>query len=207
MTPNGAGTLPVPNVWTRRSAVFSTVTSARRVILAIAVIVIALSANATVAGATRSSAPALELGNACTMVPDKKIEKAFGAPILDREVFLAKHSCTYTLGTDPAAPVGKFVAFQISPDPFASNSARFVINDQNSIEVLSEHVVTEVFDVGKFAYFNDTLQKIAVLASSKFAFELAWRPLPAGTPLDDQAKAELEKLAKLVVKRSKRAKD
>lgn len=185
---------------------FCSAGAARRTVVGIVAIAITLAAVPTVAGAKERPAPRLKIGNACTMVPEAKIEKTFGAAILDREVFLDNHSCTYTLGADPAAPEGKFVAFQIAPDPFDSNSARFVINDQNSIEVLSDHVVTEVFGVGKFAYFNDTLQKIAVLASSKYAFELAWRPLPAGTPLDGQAKAKLEKLAKLVVKRSTTAK-
>lgn len=175
-------------------------------IVGLAVVAITLAANATIASAKKAPAPRLKFGNACTMLTDAQIEKAFGAPIATRDVFLEMHSCTYTLEADPAAPVGSFVAFQLAPDSFDSKSARFVVNDQNSIETLSEHALTEVFKVGKFAYFNETLKKIVVLASGKFAFELAWRPAPAGTPLGDQDRVQLEKLAKLVVKRSTRAK-
>lgn len=185
---------------------FPMVRSARRIIAGLGVIAIALTSSAPIASAKKDQPPVLKLGNACTMLTNARIEKTFGAPIVSREVFVGKHSCTYTLATDPLAPLGQFVAFQISPDPFGSTSALDTVNDLNSIEVLSNHVLTEVFNIGRSAYFNDTLQKIVVLASKKFAFELAWKAAPAGTPLDDQAKARLQKLAKLVVNRSKRAK-
>ena len=45
---------------------FSTASSARRIIVGFAMIAIALSANATFAGAKKGPAPRLKLGDACT---------------------------------------------------------------------------------------------------------------------------------------------
>lgn len=154
--------------------------------------------------AAAAKAPPLKVGDAGTMLTDAQIEKGLKQPVASKGYFYGKLTCDYTLGADAAAPTGTFSAYQAFPSLYPTGGAANVFEDERAIDSLSGDTIDEITGIGKAAYFNATKQKIVVLATGKYTFELTWKPAPAGTTLTPRDEARLKSLAKTVVSRVKR---
>jgi hypothetical protein len=167
-------------------------------------VVVATSGSALALGLGRSSGQKFKVGDACTMLKDSELVKAFKEPVTKKDYYLKTFACSYTLGADAAvAPGGQFTAYQLFPTDFEAASALFVVEDNHATESLSDEELVDVNRVGNEAYLNVTRNKIVVLATKKFAFELTWKPAPAGTPLSKAEIKQLKALAQKVVARVK----
>lgn len=153
----------------------------------------ALVAATVPAGAQQT--PKFKKNDACTLLTNPQVQKAFDAPIAGTAYFFGKLTCDYTLG-DAAAPVGVFSAAQLYPSLFKTPGARHDFEDQLAVEQLSDNVIDEVEGIGDQAFVNRTKGKISVLANKKLAYELIWKPNPAGTPITNADVKALKKLAK-----------
>jgi hypothetical protein len=167
--------------------------------------VVAMSGSTLALDLERSTGQKFKVNDACTMLKDHELVKAFGQPVTKKDYYLKTFACSYILGTDATVPPGgQFTAYQLFPTDFEAASARFVVEDNHATESLSEEELVDVNNVGIDAYLNVTRNKIVVLATKKFAFELTWKPAPAGTQLSNDAIKQLKSLARKVVARVKR---
>jgi hypothetical protein len=155
------------------------------------------------APAGAAKAPPLKVGDACTMLTDAQIARGLKQPVAAKAHFYGKLNCDYTLGTDAAAPTGTFSTYQAFPSLYPTGGAESVFEDERAINGLSGDTIEEIDGIGKAAYFNATKQKIVVLATGKYTFELTWKPAPAGTTLTPRDEARLKSLAKTVAARTK----
>jgi hypothetical protein len=167
----------------------------RRCSAAMLAVLVAAALIAAAAPAAAQKAPKFKKNDACTLLTDRKVEKALDQPIAGRSYFFGKLTCDYTLG-DAAAPAAVFSAAQLYPSLFDTPGARHDFEDQLAVERLSDDQISEVYKLGEQAYVNRTKGKVSVLANKKYAFELAWKPNPAGTAITSADVKALKKLAK-----------
>jgi hypothetical protein len=168
--------------------------AARRCSASMLAVLMAAALVAAAAPAGSQKAPKFKKNDACTLLADAQVEKAMG-PIAGRSYFFGTLTCDYTLG-DAAAPTGVFSAVQLYPSLFDTPGARHDFEDQLAVERLSDDQISEVYKLGEQAYVNRTKGKVSVLANKKYAFELAWKPNPAGTAITSADVKALKKLAK-----------
>lgn len=174
------------------------------------VMAIASSTSAFAASADakkKPKGPKVVVNEACTMLWDARIEKAFGGPvtILPDATLAGPAGCAASTGIDPTAPPGGTLqVFQEYPTIISGNpNARAAVEDRRAGDALSDDVLTDVDTVGKSAYFNRTKGTITVLVTKKFAFTLQWARA-GDVAMTDADQAALVSLAKNVVARATR---
>jgi len=176
----------------------------RRITSTVVVGSLAVSLAFVAGAAAAQKKPKVKINKACTMLIEKKVAKAFGAPVvIASDSFGGPLGCTASVGTDPAVPPGgRLVAYQEYPnlDIF---DARNAVNDRRAAESLANDLIEDVDGIGKLAYLNRTIGVIVVQASKKYAFSLLWQRAGA-TGLSDADAKNLLDLAKDVVARSPR---
>lgn len=182
----------------------SSLTPLRR---AVAVVVLALLAMPG-ASAFAGGAPRFPLGDTCTMVSTRAIEKVFGSPIVEYPWYdpLGDFGCILVVaGGNAVAGGGEFQMIQLFPDlPLGFATARETLEDQRAIDALSDAVIVDLEDLGRQAYLNYTDGALVVIVTKKFVFKFVYTDSVPGDLLTERDAEQLISLARKVVKRAKK---
>lgn len=145
--------------------------------------------------------PPFKSSDACTYFATQQVEKAFGGPVTvdasNRGTNLPG-TCAYLIG-NPFQPTGILVAVNLFPGFLvpAGQTGTDVVESQRAVDAQAGYEVVDA-PIGKHGYFNVTHPAVSLVASSKFAFSLAWST-PAGGTLTPALRKQLTTLAKAVV--------
>jgi hypothetical protein len=142
------------------------------------------------------------MSNPCTYLSTRQVQRSFGGPItIDPTNRGSKipGTCAYLVG-DPRQPSAALVTVNVFPGFFlpAGQTPTDVVESQRAIDVEG---LLEVEDagVGQHGYFNVNNASLSLVATSKFAFELQWLPLPFGATLTPVVRQKLTALAKIII--------
>jgi hypothetical protein len=148
--------------------------------------------------------PGLKIGQPCTYLSAKQVQKVFAAPVTvdptNRGASSISAGCAYLVGP-PGQPTGVLVALLVFPY-FSSpgQTAIDALESQRASESLAGLTVEDA-KVGSHSYVDIDRSILAVAPNKKFAFSLQWIPTggsPVGDKLDAKTQKQLTTLAKQI---------
>jgi hypothetical protein len=157
--------------------------------------------------ASSSAGEGFDITNPCTYLSSRQVRKAFGSPVTVDPTNRGSKipgTCAYLVG-DPQQPTAALVAVNVFPGFYLpqGQTAADVVESQRATDAAGLLEVVDA-DVGHDGFFNVSQASLSLVATSKFAFELQWLPLPYGGPLTPAIRRRLTTLAKVVIVEAKR---
>ena len=166
-------------------------------------VVVAFATPLGVAAAQRD--PKLPLGEACDILTERDIEKAFGGPVtLVLYDPLGLYDCIRKRGEGSTVPGGgQFQFIQLFPGlPVGPSNARDIVDDQRAFDALANAELVDLDGLGRQAYVNRTEGSLVVAATKKYAFKLTWTDDDPTAGLTRRDEKKLIKIARKLIKRA-----